>query len=74
MSQMLPYDESKFDKNVNLEDFLITPDDGDLGHFVEVYLIYPDNIKQKTELFPFCSENRKINADDFSDYMKKNQT
>ena len=71
MSQMLPHDESKFDKNVKLEDILNTPDDGDLGHFVEIYMIYPDNIKQKTELFPFCSENRKIIPYDFSDYMKK---
>ena len=36
MSQSLPYDEIKFDKNVKLEDILNTPDDSDIGYFVEV--------------------------------------
>ena len=36
MSQSLPYDEIKFDKNVKLEDILNTPDDSDNGYFVEV--------------------------------------
>ena len=31
MSQPLPYDEIKFDKNVKLEDILNTPDDSDIG-------------------------------------------
>ena len=45
MSQPLPYDEINFDNNVKLEDILNTPDDSDIGFFVEAYLIYPDNIK-----------------------------
>ena len=48
MSEPLPYDEIKFDKNVELEDVLNTPDDSDIGYFVEADLIYPDNIKEKT--------------------------
>ena len=36
ISQPLPYDEIKFDKNVKLEDILNTPDDSDIGYFVEV--------------------------------------
>ena len=71
MVQPLPYDEIKFDKNVKLEDILNTPDDSDIGYFVEVDLKYPDNIKEKTKHFPFAPENKKINPDDFSDYMKK---
>ena len=72
MSQYLPYDEIKFDNNVTLEDIINTPDDNDIGYFVEVDLIYPNNIKQKTKNFPFASVNKKINPDNFSDYMKEN--
>ena len=71
MSQPLPYDEIKFDNNVELEDILSTSDDGDIGYFVEVDLKYPDNIKEKTKNFPFCPENKKTNPDDFNDYMKE---
>ena len=71
MSEPLPNDVIKFDKNIKLEDILITPDDSDIGYFVEVDLIYPDNIKKKTKNFPFAPENKKINPDDFNDYMKE---
>ena len=57
MSQPLPYDEIKFDRNVKLEDVLNTPDDTDTGCFVEVDLKYPDNIKEKTKHIPFAPEN-----------------
>ena len=70
MSEPLPYDEIKFDKNVKLEDILNTPDDSDIGYFVEADLIYPDNIKEKTKNFPFAPVNKKINPDNFNDYMK----
>ena len=36
MSQYLPYDENRFDINVKLEDILNTPDDNDIGYFIEV--------------------------------------
>ena len=71
MSQSLPYDEIKFDKSVKLEDILNTPDDSDIGYFIEVDLKYPDNRKQKTKHFSFVPVNKEINPDDFSDYMKK---
>ena len=71
MSQPLPFDKVKFDKNVKLEDVLNTLDDSDVGYFVEVDLSYPDSIKEKTKNFPFAPENKKIDPDDFSDYMKK---
>ena len=63
MSEPLPYDEIKFDKNVKLEDILNTPDDNVIGYFVEADLIYPDNIKKKTKYFPFAPVNKKINPD-----------
>ena len=71
MSEPLPYDEIKFDNNVKLEDILNTPDDSDIGYFIEVDLKYSNNIKEKTKQFPFAPVNKKINPDDFSDYMKE---
>ena len=71
MSEYLPYDENKFDRKVKLEDKLNTPDNSDIGYFIEVDLTYPDNIKEKTKNFPFAPESKKINPDDFSDYMKE---
>ena len=70
MSQPLPCDEIKFDKSIKLEDILNTSDDNDIGHFVEVHLKYLDNIKGKTMKFPFAPVNKKINPDDFNDYME----
>ena len=71
MSEPLPYDEIKFDITVKLDDILCTPDDSDIGYFVEVDLIYPDNIKGKTKYLPFAPVNKKINPDNYNDYMKK---
>ena len=75
MSQFLPYDEIEMwhghpDKYWNwLEEILNTPDDSQIGYFLEVDLKYPDNIKQKTKYFPFCPENKKINPDKYNEYM-----
>ena len=55
MSQPLPFDELKIGNIVKLEDILITPDDSNIGNFIEVDLTYPNNIKEKTENFPFLS-------------------
>ena len=71
MSQYLPYDEIKFDNTVELDYIINNPDDNDIGYFVEVDLKYPDNIKQKTKNFPFASVNKKINPDNYHDYMKE---
>ena len=71
MSQPLPFDEIKFDNNVKLEDILNTPDDSNIGYFIEVDLTYPNNIKKKTKNFPFAPVKKKINPDKFGDYMKE---
>ena len=71
MSEPLPYDEIKFDNNVNLEEILNTSDDSDIGYFVEVDLTYPNNIKRKTKNFPITPVNKKINPDKFNDYIKE---
>ena len=72
MSEFQPYDEIKFDNNVELEDKLKnTLDDSNIGYFVEVDIKYPDKTKEKTKNFPFAPVNRKINPDVFSDFMKE---
>ena len=49
MSEYLPYDEFKFNKTVELEDISNTPDDSDIGYFLEVDLKYTDNRIEKTK-------------------------
>ena len=71
MSKPLPYDEIKYDNNIKLEDILNTPDDSDIGCFIELDLTYPNNIKEKTKNFSFASTNKKNNPDNFNDYMKE---
>ena len=71
MSEPLPYDETKFDNTVKLEDILNTLDDSDIGYFIEADLIYPDKIKERTKKLPFAPLNKKINPDNFNDYMKE---
>ena len=71
MSQHLPYDNIIFEaENICLEEILNTPDDNDIGYFLEVDLEYPYNIRQKTKYFPFCPENKTVSKDDFGPYMK----
>ena len=61
MSQPLPFDNIKFEtENVCLEKILNTPDDNDIGYFLEVDLECPYNIRQKTRYFPFAPENKTI--------------
>ena len=57
MSLPLFYDEIKFDRHFKLEDKLISPDDSDIGYFVEIDILYHDNVKETTKNFPFCPEN-----------------
>ena len=72
MSQSLPYKDLKFD-SIDIETILSTPDDSEIGYFVEVDLKYPDEIKDKTKNFPFCPENKFSPIDNFTDYMDSNK-
>ena len=56
---------------IRLEDLIKTPDDNDIGYFVEVDLKYPCNKKEKTKQFPFAPGSKKNIPDDFTDYMKE---
>ena len=77
MSQMLSYDAIEMwhghpDRYMKwLEEIISSPDDNEIGSFLEVDLKYPDNIKEKTKNFPFCPENEKINLNKYNDYIKK---
>ena len=73
MSQPLPYDENKFDRNKNLEDLLNTPDDSDIGYFLEVDILYPFNIKETIKNFPFDPEIKIINPDKITKFLKENK-
>ena len=78
MSQMLPYHEIEMwhghpDLFIDwFEQILNTPDDSDIGYFIEVDLTYPDNINGKTNNFPFCPEKKPNHKEKNIDYMKKN--
>ena len=77
MSQFLPYDEIEMwhghpDLYMNKSgEILNTPDDSDIGYFLEVDLKYPDNIKEKTKKFPFCPENKFFPTEKYNDCMNK---
>ena len=77
MIQPLPYDEIQMwcghlDLYMNkLEDVLKTPDDCDIGYFVEIDLKYLDNLKRKTNYFPSVPEKKVIPKDKYKDYRKK---
>ena len=59
MRPSLPYDEFKFDKNLKLKKNLNTPDDSDVGYFVDVDLKYAVNKKYTTKNFPFAPESKR---------------
>ena len=67
MSQPLPYDEFKLDQYVKLDDISNTPDDSDIGYFIEVDLKHPDYTKYKTKFFPFAPVNKKVTLDNFNE-------
>ena len=76
MLQHLPTGNFKiYENNSITESFvdkvLITHDCSNIGYVLIVDLIYPDNIKHKSKNFPFCPENKIINPNKFTEYMKE---
>ena len=69
MSQPLPYNENEMWHGqpdfylIRLEEISNTPDDSDIGYFVEVDSKYPDNRKEKTKKFSFAPENKNNHKD-----------
>ena len=60
MSEYLPYDEIKFDKNFTLEDILNTLDVSDISYFIEVDLKYPDYIRKIQKIFHLLLKIKKV--------------
>ena len=48
---------------------MYTPDDSDIGYFLEVDLSCPCKTKEKTKGFTFCHEDKETYPDDFTPYM-----
>ena len=77
MSQFLHYGEIEMEQGhpdlymMKIEETLLTPDDSDIGYFLENDLNYPDNIKEKTKNFPFCPQNKKNDSDKYFHHMNK---
>ena len=63
MSQVLPCDKTEMWQGHSglymnkIKEILNTSDNIDIGHFIEVFLKYPDKIKEKTKNSPFRPEN-----------------
>ena len=61
----VPYDDIEMSKSHadsykdKLDEILYTFDDKESGYFLEVDLKYPDEIKEKTKLFPLAPENEQ---------------
>ena len=60
MSEKLLYDEIKFDRNVELEGILNTPNDSKIGYFIGVELNNPDKIKYKQKIFQLLLKIEKV--------------
>ena len=60
MIQTLPYDEVRIDRDVELKGILNTSNDSHFGNFVECELTCPDQIGERTKLFPFCPEQKNL--------------
>ena len=76
MLMYLPTGNFKIYENNSLTESFInkvlnTDDCSNTGYVLIVDLIYPDNIKYKSKNFPFCPENKSINPDNFTEYMKE---
>ena len=52
-----------------MNEILNTPDDNEIGYFIECDLEYPAEIKEKTENFPLCPYQTKADPNLFSEYM-----
>ena len=46
-------------------------DCSNIGYVLRGDLIYPDSIKNKSENFPFCPENKIVHPDNFTELMKE---
>ena len=76
MSQYLPIGEfekleipNTYELEQIVEDLRFIPDNNEFGYFIECDMLYPAEIKEKTENFPLCPYQTKADPDLFSGYM-----
>jgi hypothetical protein len=70
MSQCLPYDDVKIDKDITLVNVLATSDDSDIGYVVECDLRFPVELHDKFKEFPPCPETLTPNTKWMSEFQK----
>ena len=73
-SQHLPTGKfQNYENNSITESFIVkvlnNHDFCNIGYVVVLDLIYPDDIKEKSKIFPFCQENEANNPKSFTEYM-----
>ena len=78
MLQYLPTGNFQIYENNSITESFInkvlnTHDCSNIGYVLIVDLIYPDNIKYKSQNFPFCPQNKSINPDNYTEYMKEHE-
>ena len=76
MSQHLPTGNFQIYENISITEYFLdkvlnTHDCSNIGYVLIVNLVYPNNIKHKSKSFPVCPENKIINPDNFTEYMKE---
>ena len=68
MEESLPFGNwQKVD--VDAEDWLNIPTDGEHGYWLEVDLTYPSSLHEKHDGFPLCPEHYQVNFNELSDYQ-----
>ena len=76
MSQYLPtgdFREIKVTRS-SLKTISRTADNDEQGFSIECDLVYPSNIHEKTNFFPFLPDKKTIQVEDFSPYMAENES
>jgi len=77
MSQFLPYDDVKINKEITIDEILNTSDENETGYVIECDLHFPSHIHEKLKQFPPAPENIVPEDEWLSDYqkeIKKNKT
>lgn len=72
MSQYLPTGGLRWmnSEELNIEQIMSTPDDGDIGYFVQVTLTYPHELHDRHSDFPLAPTHDKIHKTKLSPYAK----
>ena len=70
LSQSLPYKNFKWHKNLTIDDIMNWKSSDDIGYILEVDLIYPQEIHNKTQDLPLAPEHKSISLQRMTKYMQ----